>query len=178
MRKESLAPGLTPHGASSCFLPAPRWGARWPSSSRGVDLAVLETLGPFLSSSRMTSCLCSPNLFPDTGTHLPPHHWVLQEALGGRGPRTGWLTGSEGQADVSESRMIFVIGRPSFHWEATGQACHWAGDRAGGDFELRSGGWPPLPCLDHGFPSCMVSVQSLPPHNASLCPEPPGTPVT
>lgn len=100
-RPDSQALHGFPPGTSSCFLPAPRWGARSPSSSRGVDLAVLETLGPFLSSSRMTSCLCSPNLFPDTGTHLPQHHWVLQEALGRRGPRTGWLTGSEGQADVS-----------------------------------------------------------------------------
>lgn len=67
MRKELLVvPGLNVRPPTAFSLArASRWGAGWPSSTcRGVDLAVLETQGPFLSSARMTSCLCSPSLFP------------------------------------------------------------------------------------------------------------------
>lgn len=110
---------------------------------------------------------------------LAPIPLSLPGSPGGSGGlRTGWRAGSEGQADVSGFKMIFVTGRLGFHWEAAGQAWRWVGDRAGGDFELGAGRRPPFPYPDHGLPSCTASMHSLPPHNASLCPEPPGTPVT
>lgn len=70
-----------------CFLPAPRWGACWPSSTcHGVGVAVLE-------SSRTTSPFSAPSISLDAGTH--PHHTSGFSADFGV-LRTSWLANPEG----------------------------------------------------------------------------------
>ena len=68
--------------------------------------------------------------------------------------------------------MIFVIERLGFHREAVRLGPGWGTEVT---LNSRAGSLPPLP---GPWASFLHGPLPPPPHNASLCPEPPGTPVT
>lgn len=136
-------------------------------------------------------CLCSRNLSLDARTHPPAPSQPPQTS---HPPcrlwslRPGWLAGSGGRAEDSDSFLrtqarslyqggcVFTGRLQGGLGRLQGGLGAGRGPGTGGDFELRAGSLPPLPGPWASF--LPANMQPFPPHNASLCPEPPGTPVT